>query len=159
MSPAPTSIPHTDTPRRRPPAALRLRLGLAAGLVALLAACLPMDSSEQWMFDAVNQLRSSQGLPTLASSEPLDNRAQWWASMLAAEGGLRHSNLRELQVPFSRAGENVGRGPNIELIQGWLVGSRSHYANMVDPLFTHVGIGVARGRDGTIYAVTVFWRG
>lgn len=136
-----------------------LRLALLAGLVAVLASCLPMDDQEQWMFNAINRTRVENGAGPLATSEALDNRAQWWASQLAREGGLRHSNLRDLSISFTRAGENVGRGGSVESIHGWLVGSRPHFANIVDPLFTHAGVAVARGRDGVLYAVTVFWRG
>ena len=39
-----------------------------------------------------------------------------------------------------------------------LTNSPSHRANMVDPAFTHVGIGTARGADGSFYAVEIFVR-
>jgi uncharacterized protein YkwD len=125
-------------------------------LIGLLAGCL--DNSEKSMLDALNAVRASSGRPALAVSDAVSERAQAWAETLAAEGRLRHSDLKRLPVPFLKAGENVAKASSVEQASQLFAASAPHRANIVDPAYTHVGIGVARGGDGAIYAVEIFVR-
>lgn len=44
--------------------------------------------------------------------------------------------------PWAKLGENVGTGPDVGSIMDAFVASPGHYANIVDPEFTHIGVGV-----------------
>lgn len=44
--------------------------------------------------------------------------------------------------PWAKLGENVGTGPDVGSIMQAFIASPGHYANIVDPEFTHVGVGV-----------------
>lgn len=44
--------------------------------------------------------------------------------------------------PWAKLGENVGTGPDVGSIMNAFVASPGHYANIVDPEFTHIGVGV-----------------
>jgi len=70
--------------------------------------------------------------------------AQGWASQMAAQGRLSHTpNLAAgVSSNWSKLGENVGLGPNSNVIWGGFLNSSAHYRNLTDPAFTHVGIGV-----------------
>lgn len=66
---------------------------LVAGLViALLASCRPMNSSETSLFVHTNELRKQYGLPALAQQEVLVDQARSWASAMAAREQLSHSD-------------------------------------------------------------------
>lgn len=43
---------------------------------------------------------------------------------------------------WAKLGENVGTGPDVGSIMNAFVASPGHYANIVDPEFTHIGVGV-----------------
>jgi uncharacterized protein YkwD len=137
----------------------RARLGvLAIGVLAVSAACLPLNGQENHLFSSTNQLRAQSGLPQLAQHDHLVRRAREWAQTLAVRGQLAHSDLNELGVSWSAAAENVGRSSSIEDITSRLQASPPHRANMVSTKYTHMGVGTARAKDGTVYAVQLFMR-
>jgi len=92
----------------------------------------------------INALRTSRGLVPLVLDANLSDLARSWAEQLAAEQTLRHAGDLSVGVSSSwtKLGENLGRGPSTEAVFAAFVSSPAHYANLVDPAFTHVGIGV-----------------
>lgn len=92
----------------------------------------------------INGLRSSVGAPALQLDGNLSGLAQSWASHLADQGALSHASDLSVGVsaPWTKLGENVGLGPDTNTIFQAFVNSSGHYANLVDPSFTHIGIGV-----------------
>jgi uncharacterized protein YkwD len=125
-------------------------------LVGVLAGCL--DSQEQTLLNNVNAVRAGAGAGRLTENHQVSQRAEAWAATLASEGQLRHSDLKRLPVPFTKAAENVAKASSLDEAHRLLVNSPSHRANMVDAAFTQVGIGTARGGDGMVYAVEIFVR-
>jgi uncharacterized protein YkwD len=135
------------------------RLAVAGALVGLLAGCIPLNSQEQHLLSSVNGLRAQHGRAALHTHDDLVHRARHWAGVLASEGRLRHSDLRTVSISWSKVGENVGRASSVEGLHAAFAGSPTHRSTMLDPAFTHVGMGTARSGDGTIYAVQVYLRG
>ncbi len=92
----------------------------------------------------INALRSSVGAPPLQLDGTLNSLAHGWAQNLANRGALAHAGdlSSGVSAPWTKLGENVGMGPDTTTIFNAFVGSSSHYQNLVDPAFTHVGIGV-----------------
>jgi uncharacterized protein YkwD len=135
------------------------RLVLAGLLVAVLTSCRPMNSSETNLFVATNDLRREHGLVALAQQEALVDQARAWARALAARGSLAHSDPHTWAVQWSAAAENVGVSGSMDDIVERLEASTSHRANMLSTTYTHQAVGTARGKDGRIYAVQLFWRG
>lgn len=43
---------------------------------------------------------------------------------------------------WAKLGENVGTGPDVGSIMNAFIASPGHYANIIDPEFTHIGVGV-----------------
>lgn len=106
-----------------------------------------------------NAERTSRGLRALAFSSCADGYADSWAEALAAAGTLSHQPLAPiLSTCAARSvGENVAYG-NVTpeaLVQMWM-GSAGHRANILNPAFTHLGVGDVTTPTGRVYAVQVF---
>lgn len=100
----------------------------------------------------INGLRSSQGLGALQVDGELTGIARNWAGQMADAGAISHNPSFSSQVTASwrKLGENVGKGGTVAELHDAFVASPGHYANLVDPEFTHIGVGVVV-RDGVIY--------
>lgn len=129
---------------------------LAVIAIALLAACTPLNSQEIYLYNATNDLRASNGERKLAEYDPLTDKARTWAATLAAQGQLSHEDLHQLGVEWTMAAENVGRAGSIEQVVNLLEQSPEHRANMLNPDYFLTGVGTARAKDGTVYAVQLF---
>ena len=136
-----------------------VRLVLAGLLIAVLASCRPMNSSEATLFVATNNLRESHGLGALAQQEQLVDVARDWAGALAAQGTLAHSDPDAWNVGWTAVAENLGVSGSIDDIIARLQASPDHLDNMLSTQYTHMAVGAAKGKDGRIYAVQLFWRG
>ena len=104
---------------------------------------------EQEIFDKTNELRISKGLSPLEHQSVLKSNARIWAVKLSIDITLSHSDVRK--NPPAHAiwlGENVGITDNSTQALEMLIASPTHYANLIDPRFTHMDIGVvfAHGR-------------
>jgi hypothetical protein len=103
-----------------------------------------------------NSLRASRGLPGLSVNGTLAAKARNWAEHMAAVGAISHSSLADgAPSEWHRLGENVGRGPSVDAIHNALVASSEHYANLTDPGFQSIGVGVVNA-NGTLYVAEVF---
>ena len=135
----------------------RLLLGVA--LIAVLASCRPLNSAESHLFGETNALRARSGLPGLAQHAELTDEARSWAARMAAQGSLQHSDPKTWRVRWTAVAENVGAGSSIEEVTQALMASPSHRGNMLSSSYSHMAVGTARGKDGRIYAVQLFWHG
>lgn len=112
---------------------------------------------EQEFVSLLNDLRSEKGLAPLAHHDELVGKARNWSATMAAEGRIWHSNLRDgITAPWRRLGENVGMGGSVRALHDALVASPGHYANLIDPEYNHIGIGVVIDADGTIFVSQEF---
>ncbi len=143
----------------RAPARPLARVVAVAALLAVLASCRPMSSSEANLFVATNDLRASQGLPALSQQESLLEEARAWAAAMAARGAIQHSDPHQWNVAWTAVAENVGASGSMDEMVDRLQASPDHRHNMLSTKYTHQAIGTARGKDGRIYAVQMFWRG
>jgi uncharacterized protein YkwD len=144
---------------RRAPARPLARLLAAGLLIAVLSSCRPMNSSEANLFVSTNKFRASNGLPALAQQETLVDEARHWAGALAARGQLSHSDPNTWNVSWTAVAENVGVSGSMDDIVARLEASPDHRHNMLSTKYTHMAVGTARGKDGRIYAVQMFWHG
>jgi hypothetical protein len=139
----------------------RVRLVLPALALAVLMAILVPAQAGAAGGDAndyvarINGLRASVGVAPLGVDGQLTAAAQGWADHMAATGTLAHAPdiSSGLTVNWSKLGENVGVGPNNDVIWSAFVASAHHYENIVDPAFNYVGVGVtyAGGRQWTCH--------
>jgi uncharacterized protein YkwD len=134
-------------------------LGIALLAVAA-AGCLPAE--ERSFLERTNALRTAHGLPVLADHDVLNEKAEAWAQHMAKTGHLDHSNLTESLggLQWSKLAENVGMSePTADTyatLHESLAASGSHLANLLDPQFDHMGVGLAESADGRVWVVEVF---
>ena len=155
---AETETTTTTATRRRGVAAI-----LAVVLLAIaLAGCLPSDS--QSFVDRTNSLRRSHGVAGLATHGTLTQKAEEWAQRMASTGRLEHSTLSAGldSVGWTALGENVGYSSQTSdtylTIHNAFVNSAGHYRNLVNPIYTHMGVGVATDSSGRVWVAEVFAR-
>jgi hypothetical protein len=103
----------------------------------------------------INATRAAAGVAPLVLDAELSGLAEAWAQQLADWQRLQHASDLSIGVtqPWKKLGENVGRGGSTASIYPAFVASPTHYANIVDPTFTRIGIGVVYGSDGKQYTV------
>ncbi len=113
-------------------------------------------ASESDFVSRLNDLRAGEGLPALIVNSGFKSYARDWAKNMGDTDTLAHSEFTVLFDPWTYLGENVGYGPSVSSIFNALVASPDHYANMVDPGFTHIGIGVWITDEGKMWTTHVF---
>jgi hypothetical protein len=120
-----------------------------------------VPADETHVRNLVNATRSSKGLGQLASNNDLVGMARRQADRMAAKGNIFHNlklgdEFTASGLDWLKAGENVGMGPDVDIIEDAFLASPHHYENIVDPKYDTVGIGVVDGADGRRYVVQVF---
>ena len=158
---------------------MRLRALLAAALlVGAMAGCgsspdpvspptvSALRDAETKIAALLEDVRVEAGLPTLIREPALDAVARSWAVRLAGSGELEHNPAYAAEIPdgWSASGENVGwADPAVErledlpaaLHEAWL-DSPTHKANLLDPAYTAVGIGIAYDEANGYYVTQDF---
>jgi hypothetical protein len=104
----------------------------------------------------INELRAGKGLAPLQVNANLTEKARAWSAGMAAAGKIWHSTLSDgVTEDWKKLGENVGMGGSVDGLHRAFVNSPGHYANLVEPVFSHVGIGIVMN-GSTIYVAEVF---
>ena len=116
------------------------------------------SSAESDFVSRINNLRASVGLPALRTHSGLHGYARNWSEEMATSGSFRHSDIGAYikNTSWGTIGENIGKGGSVGGIFEALKKSQSHYDNMVNPGFTHIGVGVYVDANGTIWTTHVF---
>lgn len=141
----------------------RLISAVTVGLALVLFAPAPAYAGtanptlEDQFVARVNSERAARGLPLLSVDSQLRDVARGWAQQMADAGGISHNPNLAAQAParWTRLGENVGRGSEVESLHQAFVASPAHLANIVDPQWETVGIGVIE-QGGYIWVVEQF---
>jgi uncharacterized protein YkwD len=146
----------TDAAQR--PARRRCVLMLAALLFAGALATVPafaapagaITPAEQDYVNQVNALRTGLGLRPLIVDANLTVLAQQHTQEMAASQDLHHTAdlVAGVSSTWEKLGENVGFGSNTPLVWNAFLNSPHHYENLVDPAFTHIGVGVVVDANG-----------
>lgn len=138
-----------------------LLLVTAIGAVAvhgLLPAAASTIDEESCFVSAINSARASAGVGSLGVNGALVTMARTWSATMAAAGYIYHNpNLTTLAPSnWLNLGENVGVGPTCDALAQAFMNSPEHRANILDPAFSSVGVGVVDTADGTIYVTEDF---
>jgi hypothetical protein len=105
-----------------------------------------------------NAERQAHGLAPLSVATDLQSEAQRHADDMAAASALWHTpDLASRVTGWKRLGENVGRGPNAQAIHAGFMASPTHRANILQPAYTQMGVGMATTSDGRLY-ISVLYR-
>jgi len=159
-----TIAAHPVEPATKSTSRRRGVLGVVAiALLAIaLAGCMPGDA--QTFLTRTNAVRKTEGSRALVQHPALTEKAEAWARHMAASGRLEHSTLSAGlgNVAWTALGENVGYSSptsnTLLTIHNAFVSSAAHRRNMVNPIYTHMGVGVAKDSSGRIWVAEVFAR-
>ena len=112
----------------------------------------PATAEAEFVAD-INALRASKGLRQLAVHPELLALGRSWAGQMAKADQISHNpNLSSaVKADWQKLGENVGVGMTVAKLHQAFIDSPTHYKNLVDPDWTHLGVGVVLGRDGAIF--------
>jgi uncharacterized protein YkwD len=99
-------------------------------------------------FDAAKPLRASRALDSAALTHALDMAQQQFFQHEGSDGSTPGVRATRAGYVWSRVGENIAAGVinAEETVQGWLA-SPGHCANIMQPLFTEMGVGYAVTRN------------
>ncbi len=105
----------------------------------------------------LNQVRAGVGLPALTINSELVALSRGHAQVMADAGHIFHADpiSAGFTGAWAKLGENVGVGANVPVLVDAFVASPGHYANIVDPAFTQIGVGVV-WRDNAMYTTHRF---
>ena len=125
---------------------------LVATLGTAVSASAQSSSEESRFIDLINQLRASKGVAALAVDGGLASTSCGWTDHMVAVATLGHDpNLAgavsSVEASWTKAGENVGVGGDVDLLFNAFVASAAHYKNLVDPAFTAIGVCVTWTAD------------
>jgi uncharacterized YkwD family protein len=134
-TPNPTPAPQPNPTPTQPP---------VAGLTA----------DEQKMVDLVNRERQAVGLKPLAVDLTLVKTARMKGKDMVDKNYFSHTSptygspfdlMKSQGVAYRTAGENLAGAPTVDRAHNGLMNSDGHRANILNPNFTHLGIGVIDG--------------
>ncbi len=113
------------------------------------------------MLDMVNQERTKAGLKPLTWDADLANVAQVKAKDMSDNNYFDHNSptygspfemMKKFGISYRAAGENLAGSSSVERAHVGLMNSEGHRKNILNPNFTHMGIGVEKStRYGYIY--------
>jgi len=133
-------------------------------MVSLVPAASASANDEAAFIASVNQTRAAKGLPALKTDVQLTNLARGWAGAMrdgtcGSGNFICHASPISAGVthPWEKLGENVGTGPDVAAVMSAFIASPGHYANIIDPEFTHIGVGVV-WEDGRMYTTHRFMK-
>lgn len=109
---------------------------------------------EAEMLELVNRERAANGLAPLSPDPELTKVARRHSADMFARGYFAHytpegkdpfDRMRESNVSFRIAGENLALAPTLQIAHTGLMNSPGHRANILRPQFGRVGIGILDG--------------
>jgi len=126
------------------------------------------DSSSQTsqIISLVNRERAQAGLESLKADAGLSRLAQLKAEDMAKNRYFSHTSptygsafdmMQNAGISYRTAGENIARGQKTAeaVMNGWM-NSSGHRANILGSGYNRIGVGCAKGSDGTPYWVQIF---
>lgn len=137
--PGPKPVPVPDDPETRP---------------APQPGDTELSPDELQLFQLVNQERLQAGLSALKIHTGLVELARLKSSDMLALNYFAHQSptygspfemMQQAGIAYSYAGENLAGAPSVDRAHSSLMNSPGHRANILNPDFTHVGIGIVDG--------------
>lgn len=110
-----------------------------------------LSQFEQEVVDLTNQERAKNGLAPLKMDTELSKVAREKSRDMAANNYFDHNSpnygspfdmMKSFGIEYRAAGENIAKGQRTpeEVVNAWM-NSEGHRANILNPNFTHIGVG------------------
>jgi uncharacterized protein YkwD/uncharacterized membrane protein required for colicin V production len=112
------------------------------------------QSAEEQMLVLLNRARTENGLEPVTLDPTIREVARAYATTMFQQGFFAHvdqsgatpfDRMRAGGVNFRAAGENLALAPTVQIAHDGLMNSPGHRANILNPRFRRIGIGVADG--------------
>lgn len=114
----------------------------------------------------VNIERANANVPALSQNNELSNVATTKSKDFINNNYFSHNSpkygspfemLKTFGIPFTAAAENIasGQGTASDVMNSWM-NSSGHRANILNPTYNQIGVGVARDRDGKLFLTQLF---
>ncbi len=132
--PQPQPVPKPEQPAPAP----------VAGLTADEAKMLELVNQERAKA-GVNPLKVDMGLVKSARVKSQDMVNRNYFAHTAPDGTTPWDLMKAQCVTYSYAGENLAGAPTVERAHTALMNSDGHRRNILNPNFTHIGIGTVKG--------------
>lgn len=144
--------------------------GIASVLASEFPTCRTFAQADLWrneVLELVNQEREREGLSPVRRNATLEAQAEQYACEMIHYNFFAHDNPvtgstlrdrnRDFGYPFLRIGENLAAGQRSpeEVMNGWM-NSPGHRANILNPDFIDLGIGIRSGGSYGYYWVQEF---
>ncbi len=118
------------------------------------------------VLDLVNAERTKRGLAPLTLDAKLSNVATIKSQDMIDKNYFSHNSptygspfdmMKQFGISYKAAGENIAYGQKTpkEVMNAWM-NSNGHRKNILSSDFTHLGVGVAKKSNGTIYWTQMF---
>lgn len=125
-------------------------------------------SIENQVIDLTNQERIKNGLKPLAANWELSRVARYKAMDMRDKNYFSHTSptygdpftmIKNFGIAYSAAAENIAAGQTTPqaVVQSWM-NSSGHRANILNPNYTQIGVGYAKGGSYGYYWVQQFIR-
>lgn len=146
---------------------VRFLASLLLGLLVVPLAPKPVDAAQTWTVSPkdertyianINSIREANGMRPLALDKNMRAAAREWTAWMADNATLQHADDIVTGAPsdWLKVGENVGRGGSVDSVWDAFLASPSHRANLLDPAYDLVGVGVLWTADGRLYTTHRF---
>lgn len=113
-----------------------------------------LTAAEQEMLTLINQARSQNNVAPLQADTELANVARLKAQDMIDNNYFSHYSpkygspfdmMKSFGISYVQAGENIAGNQNVQAAHNALMNSPGHRANILNPDFTHIGIGIRQG--------------
>lgn len=113
-----------------------------------------MSAQEQMLLQLVNTERSARGLKPLTLDSTLSNVARIKSQDMVTKRYFSHNSptygspfdmMKRFGITYRTAGENIAGNQSVQAAHTALMNSPGHRANILNPQYTHLGIGIVDG--------------
>ncbi|MGC7872880.1 CAP domain-containing protein [Desulfosporosinus sp. SYSU MS00001] len=160
-----SSVPVTSTPATPPTSSTSPTSSSSSPTTTPTTPAIPAVTSltpdEQQMVDMINQERAAAGVAPLKVDFRLVSVGQAKADDMKANNYFDHTSptygspwamMQDVGLTVGWAGENIAGNNSVSGAMAAFMQSPGHKANILDPRFTHVGVGIAYGSAyGNLY--------
>ncbi|OAA86904.1 SafA/ExsA family spore coat assembly protein [Clostridium ljungdahlii] len=120
-----------------------------------------VKTMENQVVQLVNQARVNSGLQPFTANWELSRVARYKSQDMANKGYFDHTSptygspftmMQNFGIKFTAAGENIAMGQRTaqDVMNSWM-NSPGHRANILNPSFNQIGVGLAKSSNGTCY--------
>jgi uncharacterized YkwD family protein len=113
-----------------------------------------LSDAEQQMLKLVNEARAQNNVPPLKIDTELSNVARTKAQDMIDNNYFSHNSpkygspfdmMKSFGIKYVQAGENIAGNQSVENAHNSLMNSPGHRKNILNPEYTHIGIGIRKG--------------